>query len=372
MSFGESPLSGLTVQEFTSFDALANLRREWSDLVCTENLGPAQSYEWLSTLWRLHSVDHELLVLVLRDTEGITGIVPLVLETEHRKGVRARLLRMLSGFHSLHGTPLLLGRRKQEGIDAVLDRLQQRGEEWTLWMTSYQVGDGQEVALFSALRDRGYPFSSTMDVRSPYQRLEESWEDELKTLQPRFRTALRSREKRLRERGRVELRFLDSPSDWGHGLAAIREIEEDSWKVGAGTAITVQSFQWKFYELYAPSAAKAGTLRIPVLYLDGEPIAYDYALYENGVYYILKTSYKNKWRDSYPGFVLRKMLVEWAYAEHAREIDYLGKDEDWKMKWTNSFREHRDSYIFSRTLAARYLYGFHRVRTLFQRKGQSH
>jgi CelD/BcsL family acetyltransferase involved in cellulose biosynthesis len=279
------------------------------------------------------------------------------------------LLKMLSSFHSLHGTPFLLGRNKQETMRAVFEHLRRRQESWTIWFTSYEVGDSQEAMFFSMLQELGYPFSTTPDVRSPYQRIAETWEEKLKTLQPRFRTALRSREKRLREKGAVELRFLDSSAEWEQGLAAIREIEEDSWKVEAGTAITVQDFQWQFYSRYAPIAAAAKSLRIPVLYVAGEPVAYDYALYENGIYYLLKTRYKKKWHDSYPGFVLRKLLAEWTYSQDCQEIDYLGKDEDWKMKWTDSVREHRNCYIFSRSLVARYLHGLHRAKTLLRRGG---
>jgi len=362
-------LNELTIQEFTSFDALASLREEWNDLVRGEKYGPSQSYEWLSTLWDVNAANRKLLVLVVRDSQGITGIAPLVLEVERRKGMPARLLKMLSSFHSLHGTPLLLGRGKRDTMEAIFEHLRRRQESWTIWFTLYEAGDAQETMFFSSLQEHGYPFSTTPEVQSPYQRIEETWEEKLKSLQPRFRTALRSREKRLREKGAVELRFLDSPAEWEQGLAAIREIEEDSWKVETGTAITVQDFQWQFYSRYAPIAAEMNTLRIPVLYVAGEPIAYDYALYENGIYHLLKTSYKNKWHDSYPGFVLRKLLVEWTYAQGGREIDYLGKNEEWKMKWTNSLREHRNCFIFSRTLVARYLHGLHRAKTLLQREG---
>ena len=159
-------------------------------------------------------------------------------------------------------------------------------------------------------------------------RVLEKIEEKVKALQPRFRTSLRSRERRLREKGKVELRFLDTLKLWEEGLEAIKSIEEDSWKVGAGTAITVQDFQWEFYRRYAPIAAAAGTLRIPVLHLDDEPVAYDYALLHHGVYYLMKTSYKNKWHDSYPGFVLRYLLMDWTYSQNVGEIDFLGKDED--------------------------------------------
>jgi hypothetical protein len=305
-------------------------------------------------------------VLLANDDTGLIGIVPLVEEKEKRKGVSVRVLKMLSGFHALHGTPLLLGRRKQDSAAAVFEHLRSRNGSWTLWFNAYQVGDPQEELFFSLLRERGHHFSTEPGVRSPYQQLNETWEEKLKTLQPRFRTALRSREKRLREKGKLELRFLDKPATWSEGLEAIREIEEDSWKVETGTAITKQDFQWQFYSRYAPLAAEGGTLRIPVLYLDNEPLAYDYSLLADGTYYLLKTSYKNRWHESYPGFVLRKLLVELLYSSGCREIDYLGKDEDWKMKWTGAVREHRDCYAYGHNLAARYLHGIQAVKSFLK------
>ncbi|HKM84449.1 MAG TPA: GNAT family N-acetyltransferase [Candidatus Acidoferrum sp.] len=361
-------MSAIAIQEFTSFEGLNNLRPEWNQLVQSEGYGPAQSFDWLSTLWEVNRANRELLVLVARDDEGLAGIVPLVQEKEQRKGITARVLKMLSGFHALHGTPFLLGRRKRETLSAMFDYLRRRNGSWTLWFSAYQIGDPQEDLFFSILEERGYRFSTAAGVRSPYQRLEETWGEKLKTLQPRFRTALRSREKRLREKGKVELHFCDGPGQWQEGLEAICEIEKDSWKADAGTAITSQDFQWQFYSHYAPVAAEAGILRLPILYLEGEPIAYDYALLEDGVYYLLKTSYKNMWHDCYPGFVLRKLLVEWMYSGGGREIDYLGKDEDWKMKWTSYVREHRDCYVYGQSLTARYLSGLQKVGSLFKRK----
>lgn len=362
-------MSALTIQEFDTFSAAAGLRTAWNELVRAQKYGPAQTFEWLSTLWEVNSKGRQLLLLAVSDDAGFTGIAPLICESEQRKGVQANVLKMLSSFHALHGTPFLLGRRQEETMNALLEHLKRR--RWALWFSCSQIGDERQEVFLRALANQGYRFSTTPTERSPYQQLQETWDEKLKSLQPRFRTALRSREKRLREKGAVELRFLDSPGEWEQGLSAIREIEEDSWKVAAGTAITVQDFQWEFYKRYAPIAAEAATLRIPVLFLDREPIAYDYALCADGVYYLLKTSYKNKWHDLYPGFVLRKLLVEWAYAQGCREIDFLGKDEEWKLKWTDRVREHQDIFIYGQTLTAQYLYGFHKIISLLKQRRQA-
>jgi CelD/BcsL family acetyltransferase involved in cellulose biosynthesis len=262
---------------------------------------------------------------------------------------------------------MLFGRNSKSALNAVFDHLERKHSDWTLWFTQHLPGEDPESLFTSALNERGYSFELQRNERSPYLKLEETWEEKMKSLQPRFRTSLRSRDKRLCEKGKVELRFLDQPDSWQSGLDAIREIEGDSWKIAAGSAITVQDFQWQFYSRYAPIAAAKGTLRIPILYLDNEPLAYDYALFDDSVYYLLKTSYKQKWQEMYPGFVLRKRLVEWAYAQKAREIDFLGKEEEWKMKWTTTARGHNNCFVFNRNWSARYLQVLHRLKSLLKR-----
>jgi len=354
-------LSELRIEEYRDFESLEGLRDEWNDLARRSNLTPAEEFEWLKTLWEFHHANRTLIVLVARDEAGITGIAPLVIGTERRKGMRVQVLRMLGSFHALHGTPFLLGRRPDKTLNAFLDHLTKHHGNWALWFTGCVSGSPQEAMLFAAFDRSGYQFVTDKTETSPYLELRGTYEEKVKTLQPRFRTSLRSRERRLKEKGKAELRFMDSVGLWEEGLAAIREIEKDSWKIGAGTAITVQDFQWQFYLRYTPVAASAGTLRIPVLYLDDEPLAYDYALLHRGVYYLMKTSYKNKWHDFYPGFVLRNWLMAWTYSQQASEIDFLGKDEDWKMKWTETTRPHAIHAVFNRNFGGSYLRACHRA-----------
>lgn len=358
-----------SIEEFTDWPALLAFREQWNALVHDQHLDPSHEFEWLGTVWDVNQANRELLVLLLRDPDGLAGIAAFVKEPEKRKGLKVQILRPLGWFHSLHGTRAILGRHAELASQAIFEHFQRNHGDWALWFTQFQTGEEQENLFAKTLKEGGYSFESYSGVRSPYLQLEGTWDEKMKSLQPRFRTALRSREKRIREKGAVELRFLDTPTDWEAGLAAVKEIEEDSWKIEAGSAITVQEFQWEFYRRYAPIAAEKGTLRIPVLFVGGEPVAYDYALYDRGVYYLMKTSYKNKWQELYPGFVLRKQLMEWSYAEGMREVDFLGKDEDWKMKWTTTARSHNEWYAYNRNWSARYLLWSHHLGTLLRHKG---
>lgn len=362
-------MHSFAIEEFTSWPTLIGFREQWNALVHQQGLDPSHEFEWLATVWDANQANRELLVLLLRDCDGLAGIAAFVKETQRRTGLSVQILRPLGWFNSLHGTRAILGRNPELASQTIFEHLQRKHGDWALWFTQYQTGEEQETLFAKTLKQGGYSFESNSGVRSPYLLIEGTWDEKMKSLQPRFRTALRSREKRIREKGAVELRFLDKPNEWEAGLEAVREIEEESWKIEAGSAITVQEFQWEFYRHYAPIAAEKGTLRIPVLFVGGEPVAYDYALYDRGVYYLMKTSYKNKWQELYPGFVLRKQLMEWSYAEKMSEVDFLGKDEDWKMKWTATARTHNEWYAYNRNWSARYLLWSHHLGTLLRHKG---
>ncbi len=361
-------MDDLKVDEWCALEEVSPFIPEWEAMVGKERLTPAHTYEWLKVLWEIYrsSVD-SLMLLTVRSDGRLVGIAPFVKKNERRKGLKIPLLRPLNIF-SLHGTQFILDGNQPLVMEAIFRHIACRHRDWGLWFMTYQEGEEQALVFETILNQYKYPFSKRATERSPYLLMRGTWEDKMKTLQPRFRTALRSRQKRLEERGKLELRFFNSTEDWRAGLEAIAQIEEESWKASAMTAITRDFRQWAFYEKYAPLAAANQTLRIPVLYVAGEPVAYDYALFKDGVYYLLKTSYKKKWEDAYPGFVLRKLLMERLYAEKAVEMDFLGKDEQWKMKWTDSVRRHVEYTVFNRTLRSRYLLAFNRVAALANRR----
>lgn len=358
----------LKVDEWSALEQVLPFVAEWEAMVGKERLTPAHTYDWLRVMWEIYrsSVD-SLMFLTVRSDDCLVGMAPFVKKTEWRKGLKIALLKPLNVF-SLHGTQFVLDGNKPAVMEAIVRHLAfQLRDCWGLWFMTYQENEEQAQMFERLLTRYRYFFSKRATERSPYLRICGTWEDKMKTLQPRFRTALRSRQKRLEERGKLELRFFNAPENWRRGLEAISEIEEGSWKASAMSAITRDARQWAFYEKYAPLAAANHTLRIAVLYVAGEPVAYDYALFKNGVYYLLKTSYKKNWEDAYPGFVLRKLLMERLYAEKAVEMDFLGKDEQWKMKWTDSVRPHVEYTVFNRTLQGRYLLACNRIASLVKK-----
>lgn len=350
------------------------LRAEWDEAVEQQGLGLGYQFDWCEVLWGIHRTEHELELLLVRDGKRLVGLVPLVKKVVWKKGVSLRWLTSLCSFHEIHGTQFIVGEQDAAVIDTIFEYLGGAGDSWDLWTMHFVKGDRQAELFEAQLRHRGLQFIVEETKRSPYMQLKGSWEEQSKELQSRFRTTVRSRERRLREKGKVTLEYLDTPGRLAAGLKAIQIVEADSWKIGAGTALTEDLKQWPFYVQYGKSAAINGTLRLPVLFLDEEPVAYDYSILHKGVYYLLKTSYRNAYRLDYPGTVLRKLVVENLCVEQVKEFDFLGLDEEWKMKWTDRVREHVVYTTFNNTLRGRYSYLMstisRRVKSMKRNKGE--
>lgn len=357
----------LKIDEFSQFDQFGEIQKEWDELVLQENLGLAHQFDWLRTLQQIHGQEKTTILLARRDGR-LAGCAPLVLRRERRNGAGATVLQPLNAFHQLRGTQFVLANAEKNIFEALVESsMHWRHERWDLWFMYFQDGEKQAQFFEEALSKRGIRFTKSLVTCSPYLPLEGSWEDNLKRLQPRFRTSLRSRERKIREKGSLEYRHFNGENEWRDGLAAIQEIESDSWKVREGIPIT-HAIQWSFYNEFARIAALNGSLRLSVLCLNGEPLAYDFGIYSGGVYYLLKTSFKDSRQADYPGFVLRKFVIEELYQQGATEIDFGGKEEEWKMKWTDLVRSQVLYTAYGHSLVGRYLSAWNRagefVRTL--------
>ncbi len=354
----------LKVEECASLEELRGIQKEWDDLALREELGPAHTFEWLNILQQVHREVHSL-ILVLRRGHDFLGCAPMVLKKERRKGLNARVLQSLNAFHQLRGTQLTIAGMKKLYLERLMESLRTRHKAWDVWFMYFQDGEEQAQLFEEVSAHHGFRFTKTPASRSPYLPLEGSWEDALKQMQPRFRTTLRSRERKLKEKGDLELRYFNGDPDWRQGLEVIQAIERESWKVREGMPIT-HPFHWNFYTQFAQVAALDSSLRLPVLYLSGEPLAYDFAVYSNNVYYLLQTSFKEKWKADYPGFVLRKLIIEELYRQGAREIDFGGSEDEWKMKWTRLVRSQVLYTVYNKSAVGIYLYGWNRADTLMR------
>src|SRR5208282_4108990 len=198
----------LKIDEFSQFEQFGEIQKEWDELVLRENLGLAHQFDWLRTLQQIHGQEKTTILLARLDGK-LAGCAPLVLRRERRNGVGATVLQGLNAFHQLRGTQFVLANAEKNIFEALVESsMHWRHERWDLWFMYFQDGEKQAQFFEEVLNQRGIRFTKSIVTRSPYLPLEGSWVDNLKRLQPRFRTSVRSRERKIREKGNLEYRHF--------------------------------------------------------------------------------------------------------------------------------------------------------------------
>ncbi len=85
---------------------------------------------------------------------------------------------------------------------------------------------------------------------------------------------------------------------------------------------------------FAQWACKAGTLRIALLSVGGQPIAMQIATEEAGRWWLLKIGFDPAWSDCSPGTLLLCETLRHAVRQQLALYEFLGTVESWTQVWT--------------------------------------
>ncbi len=67
-------------------------------------------------------------------------------------------------------------------------------------------------------------------------------------------------------------------------------------------------------------------------------MAFDYGIEFGGEHYLLKTGFDPAWQKFGPGMLLRYEMIKRAFEESLDSYEFLGRDDPWKLQWTNQVR----------------------------------
>jgi len=91
----------------------------------------------------------------------------------------------------------------------------------------------------------------------------------------------------------------------------------------------------RFYTELARWAAARGVLKFAFLRVGGRALAFHFALESQNKYYLLKPGYDEEFRKTGPGTVLTQKMVERAFSLGLDSYEFLGADDEHKMRWTS-------------------------------------
>lgn len=166
-----------------------------------------------------------------------------------------------------------------------------------------------------------------------------SWDDFIGALRADRRRELRLSMDRTARHGLVDLGVHRGGQELSGLLADCFAVEAAGWKGREGTAIASQAATRRFYERMAVWAAERGWLELRTLRLDGHLAAMQIALRHDGVLYLLKTGYDERFASAAPGKALQHAIVRDGFADpNLSRIEWLGDEGELKRVLGNRSR----------------------------------
>lgn len=209
--------------------------------------------------------------------------------------------------------------------------------------------------LMQAIRARppGLLFQVDLCESSPYVNCELDWRLYWTQLGNSTRSLWARRERRLMGDHGARFHCLLDWAEVKAVLSTIYDIEASGWKGRQGSAIKQNPATLKFYDACVRAWAEKGALRLFLLSLKDEIIAFQLDVLHVGVLTQLKIGYLEKYAKHSPGQVLQLQILRWAFENPEVKIyDMLGgggKALETKLKWATGAEQLYTVRVFRKT-----------------------
>lgn len=351
------------------------LRPSWNallaqDAACPTGMDATGGFEWAAALIDAFLKDGQWLVAVTTDEQGVAGILPLFW-SRHRwpdagDGALAALTELNGGRNGF-----LLRDGSEEALSAIMTCLRTELPVWDRFNLRLTAGSRSEACFESLCAKEGLRYvkggAEEKAAVSPYLMLPDDLDEYLRVFNPKFRQEALRRDRRIRERGQMQMRIFAEPEETAELWSAIEQIEKLSWKEEAGSSLTASDWQERFHKCLLPHAAAAGQLSCAVLTLDDAPVAYSLALCFQGVACGLKTSYVQDLHSFAPATVLARLFMIELRARGNLAFDFMGACEAHKLRWTDSTYSRYTCGVFNQGIGGAVAQVRHRVGSLLKR-----
>jgi len=282
---------------------------------------------WFESWWNAFNDGRRLRICALWRGDELAAVLPLCEQAGGR-------LESLANYHSPTFRPLAADRCALESVlAAVVDECSE------LTLSGVPATDPSVAALRGQTGARGRlvlteewqssPVTDTSGDFGAYRdRMKGGWRE------------IERRRRKLQREHQVSFELVTPARDLEEELRRGFEVEASGWKGKAGTAIASEPATAKFYRSLAGYLHARGELRLSYLIADDRFLAFDFAVAQNGRYYLLKTGYDEEFRRLAPGLVLRLCVVQRCFELGLEAHEFLGADMPWKRLFSTGIRQH--------------------------------
>ena len=328
-------------------DVVEDLAPEWRALCDEQSDGmPFTRPEWIAANIRAFAPEAKIALVAVRVGGVLRAVLPLLFEWTRFYGLPVRKLRSPGNVHSVMFDLVLADTAEPSVMGAVWQGIRSI-PGWDLLELQDVPDSGTVRGILDAANRQGWPVGRWEMLRSPCLALPgpgATADEALHGVNAKFRSTVRRHAKKLAQGKQLHLTRIGEAEP--EALAGFYELERSGWKGQEGTAIACHADTREFYDGAARAAARYGYLSLYLLERDHDLIAAQFGLTYGGRYYLLKPAYDESLKAFGPGqLIMYEVLVD-AVQRGLTGCEFLGSDDEWKLRWTSDTRTFSWYYAF--------------------------
>ena len=302
------------------------LKTRWNYLAEENDYFPQSSYHWCATWWKYLNGKRKLHILVVSDNAGdVVGIAPLCIE-------RTMGIRLLRSFPINFADFYTFLFAKNNHTKAVLDTLFDYIQTFAEWdLVRLDQVNGEDIIFDKYLRESTFIKKHFTDcIVADFEG--RNWDDFLLALKKNHRADIKRRMKRLEKEKRIKLKCVSGWEEIKGYLPALKQIYNDRWvddylPEKADNQLVCEDEIIK-------NISRQDKMKLYVLVLGDEAVAYTLGFMHQGFYWYWQTSYSLKHQQYSIGIMILAYIVKDLISSGCRGINFMAGIYDWKMKWS--------------------------------------
>lgn len=315
---------------------------DWRTLEQYSVPNPFLTHAWMDAWWRIFGADLEPYLLVVQDADAATvGIAPLVRTFASTAwGGSVATLRFMGWNISDRLGFVCRASLEREVVTAIVTYLRQNHDDWHVLECMNLPEGSPTIDALRAGFARDHLLIDEPGLACPYLTIEEDWTSFLHTRSSNFRAELRrSRRRAEREAGAI-VRICSDPDDVRAALMFLFRHSIERFQDGPGSTFADHRVQ-AFHLALAHAFLDVGRLSISSMEIDGRIAAVIYNFVHGRTVWFYNAAFDAHFERYKPGAVLLGHAIEDAFAQGAKEFDFLLGDYPYKQRWANHARRHR-------------------------------
>jgi CelD/BcsL family acetyltransferase involved in cellulose biosynthesis len=323
------------IEVVNSLSRLRQLGDEWC-VFAQQTVTPLLQHDWFMTSAEAFCPPEKLHILINRNDGKINAIAPLVLV----RGTVVDRLEILGAQILCEPTGFIFS--EDDGLRELIQYIVHMRKP--TFFRRFDLESPESAMLVNQSKGR---FIFRKPSAAPWIPITQTWNEYEKKMSSRDRYTIRRARKRAEERGSVQLEvFSPDIHDVPKYMEEVFRVEALSWKELDGTSMGMDTSLGRFFYNYSLTAATKGMLRLALLRINSQVVAFQIAVVYANRFWVLKIGFDESFSHCSPGTLLMHETIHYAFEQKLETFELLGTDEPWLHMWTDEIHRYMSIHLY--------------------------